>query len=271
MITDFLFSKERAGKLYELQGGITYGLGDDGRFRGVGIDEKLERVVTTGWYLTRSDGAPMFQIMGNEYIQLSDGWRESGYGYTDNKNGQKYVNTIISANKRIIAHNLFCARFADHLSADEKKTLYELQQRLTARNNSLLNDGIVSDIKTDYPAGYQRLQSYLDRFMASGGVGSLTVTIVVAAVVVASLSTAAYFAYKYYAQEAERDVRYSDELTAVLMDRLTDEEYQQLLNETQGIVTKARIKQSLSSSSGWLFTLGAVTLGGLLAYKLLKR
>jgi hypothetical protein len=110
----------------------------------------------------------------------------------------------------------------------------------------------------------------MERLMNSDGVGIATwAVVVIAAVVIASLSTAAYFAYKYYASEAEKDVKYSKELTKILTEKLTPEEYQQLLNETKGIVTKARIMQSIGGLSKYLLIGGAVV-GGALLFRLIK-
>ena len=270
MITDTLFNKNVAGYRYQLYGGYTYSLREDGRFAGTATD-RLESVILTGWYIRRDNGSDMYMTLSGEYIDLTEGWKADTVAYSVTPaTAQKLVNTIISCNKQIIANNVLCARFASKLSASERKQLYDLQKRLEERNSALMSDGIVTDITTSYPQGYIYLQSYLDQFMASGGIGSVTVTIVVAAIVIASLSTAAYFAYKYYAQEAESDVKYSKELTAALTSKLTDAEYQQLLEETKGIVTKAKIRASLSSYSSML-GIALLAAGGLLIYRRLQQ
>lgn len=271
MITDILYDKNYAGYGYKLQGGVSYTLRQDGTFAGVGIEQVSAYVVLNGWYLTRTDGANMYQTTGGEYIDLTEGWQRSGMAvqYSQSQS-QALVNKIIAANRQIIANNMLCARFANKLTSDQKKLLYNLQTRLQARNNALIEDGLVTVQQTSYPAGYVELESYMQAFMATGGVGVATwAIIVVAAVVISSLSTAAYFAYKYYAAEAEQDVKYSKELTKILTDKLTEEEYQQLLHETKGIVTKARIKQSLSNYSG-ILSYALIGTGVLLLYKFFK-
>ena len=167
---------------------------------------------------------------------------------------QRLVDTIIRNNRHILQQNLVCARFAHHLTQDERATLYGLQMRLAERDQALAEQGLVSGITTGTPTGYKELQPWLERFMASGGVGLVvsTATIVVACVVVASLATAAWFAFKAYAAQSDDDVRYSDQLTRTLASKLTDEEYRQLLDETRGIVTRARLKASFSSAGGLL-------------------
>lgn len=252
MITDFLFIKVYAGYAYSLSGGVVYSLRSDGLFAGTGADGYKTTVVLNGWYVVRDNGNPMYQTTGGGYIDLQEGWVRDGMAVSyPVQTSQQLINEIIAADKTIIQNNLLCARFANRLSATERKQLYDLQSRLQARQQALKDDGLVTIQETSYPQGYADLAPYLQQFMLSGGVGVATIVIVVvAATVIASLSTAAYFAYKYYASEAKQDVQYSKELTAILASKLTDEEYQQLLKETQGIVTKARIKQSLSNYSG---------------------
>lgn len=270
MITDTLFNKNVAGYRYQLYGGYTYSLRDDGRFAGTATD-RLESVILTGWYIRRDNGNDMYQTVGNEYIDLSEGWQADSLVYNITQSeAQRLVNTIINCNKQIIGNNILCARYASKLSTSERKQLYDLQKRLEERNNALVSNGVLSDVTTSYPQGYVYLQSYLDKFMASGGIGSVTVTIVVAAIVIASLSTAAYFAYKYYAQEAEQDVKYSKQLTSVLTSKLTDAEYQQLLEETKGIVTKAKIRTSLGNY-GSMIGIALLAAGALLIYRRVKQ
>ena len=86
-----------------------------------------------------------------------------------------------------------------------------------------------------------------------------------AKVVVASLGAAAYFAYKAMYKESRDDVKFSDDLTRKLTSKLTDEEYNELVEETQGIVTKAKITTSLSNT-GAILKWGLIIIGGLAIY-----
>ena len=105
--------------------------------------------------------------------------------------------------------------------------------------------------------------------MAGEAIGVATwVIIVVACVVIAGMGTAAYFAYKSLADESEKDVKFSKELTATLVSKLTPEEYEQLKAETKDIVTKARIKQSLGSYWNVLKWV-AIAFAGYTAYKMI--
>lgn len=185
---------------------------------------------------------------------------------------QALVNKIIRNNIAILCNNLLCARYADRLSQSEKASVRILQERLQARNKALQAEGLTEKVETSYPAGYAELSAYLEKLMASGGVGIAVSTIawiVVAVVIVAGAGTAAYYAYKAFADESEKDVKFSKELTRTLVAKLTPEEYEQLKQETQGFVTKARIKQSLSSY-GNAITIAVFAFAGYYGYKLIK-
>lgn len=269
------FDKNISGKVYVGTGGdvYIYTLRADGRFAGTSAGTDLtsygEYVTLTGWKLSSQKGTVMYQTTTGEYIDVTEGWKQySQSAAYSQKQAQRLVDQIIKNNKTIIANNLLCARYAEKLTPEQRNQVRALQQRLEERNDALIDAGVCTDLSKSYPAGYTELQSYLTRLMQGEGVGSVTVAIIVTAVVIASLSTAAYFAYKAYAAQSEQDVKYSKELTKILADKLTPEEYQQLLNETKGIVTKARIRQSLSSSAT-ITTLALCAVGGYFIYKTL--
>ena len=167
-------------------------------------------------------------------------------------------------------NNLFCARFSYRLTDTEKQTLYGLQNRLQERNNQLLRDGLVRDVTSSEAYGYNAFNSYLTQFMANGvGLVISTTAIVISCIVIASLATAAYYAYRYYYNQSAQDVKYSDKLTKTLMAKLTQEEYNQLVQETQGIVTKAAIKARLGNSFDF-FKYGLIGLGVFAIYQLIN-
>lgn len=263
----FAFFKSAAGMIRQANSAeaYTYERGTDGIFRGVGValgeNGATEQVTLTGWACIRTGKNTMYQTTTGEYIDLNEGWSLAGNAtlYSQSQ-AQSLVNKIIRNNARILENNLICARFAHKLTSAQQKQLYNLQARLNSRNEELLNGGLVTPKTQASPEGYAELQSYLDSFMSRGGVGSLTVAIVISAIVVASLATAAYFCYRYYASESEQDVKFSDELTKTLTSKLTEEEYEQLLSETRGIVTKAKIRQRFKSSTRWLIV-SAVAIG----------
>lgn len=267
------FDSNYSGKYYQLKDGEVYVLRGDGRYAYAGATTGgVVSVQLTGYYGTGSDGNAMYQTTGGGYIRLADGWQYQAYSpikqYTQ-KDAQKLVNTIIKNNARILENNLVCARFANKLSEEQQWELVGLQSRLESRNEKLLEDGLCVNQKVSTPPGYADLQGYLSSFMAGDAVASATITLVVVAIVLASMSVAAYFAYKYLAAESEKDVKYSDELTKVLTEKLTDEEYQQLLDETNGIVTKAKLSSKLGNGLGWAkwLLLGAAGLALIKAFK----
>lgn len=269
------FDAKYAGRVYGMVNGEVYVLRQDGRFAYAGADDgRMVTVTLTGYCATSTSGNVGYQTIGGGYILLKDGWQDMGTAaimHYSQSQAQALVNKIINNNKVIIQNNILCARFADKLTADEKQQLYDLQTNLQERNAALQAQGVCTNIQTSYPQGYVYLQSYLDTFMASGGVGiSTAVIVIISAVVIASLSTAAYFAYKSYADQSEKDVKYSKELTQILTSRLTEEEYQQLLAETKGIVTKARIKQTLSTTSNIIW-IGLAAVGGYFIYSAYKK
>lgn len=147
--------------------------------------------------------------------------------------------------------------------------LFDLQSRLDARNTELLNDGLCTEQKVSSPPGYSAWYGYLQSFMTEA-ISGVTATIVVSAIVIASLATAVYFAYKYMASEAEKDIKYSEELTKVLMERLTPEEYEQLMEETRGIVTKSNLKAKFGGALSAL-KWGLIAAAGYVLYKAFKK
>lgn len=270
------FNKSRSGQILQMVNGAVYYINSDGRFAYTGVDTGAITTVTlTGWTTTSDKGNTMWQTTSGGYINLSDGWRGVGTSTAYSaRSAQSYVNEIIKNNQIILQNNLVCARFANKMNSTQLAQLRGLQSRLNARNKSLQEDGLVSVQETSYPRGYADLANALNEVMATGGtygigvVVSTTVIIVISAVVVASLATAAYFAYKAFAAESREDVKFSKELTKTLTSKLTPEEWQQLQDETQGIVTKSRVKQTISNlgSLGSFLVTGGIVLGGLWVY-----
>ena len=190
------------------------------------------------------------------------------------RSAQKLVNQIIRNNKIILSNNLLCARFANKLTEAQRNRVRELQERLQARNEALQAEGLIEQdsITKNYPAGYAELSVYLDKLMAGEAIGvavSTIVWIVVTAVVLTGLGTAAYYAYKALAEESEQDVKYSKELNEILQRKLTAEEYAQLKSETADLITKAKVKQMFSSYKDVL-TYAAIAFLGYSIFKIIK-
>ena len=192
------------------------------------------------------------------------------------KETQAVVNDIIKNDFHITENNLFCARFAHHLTASEKRLVYDLQKRVEKRNNALSTADFLNNVQSAYPAGYGEWSPYLEKLMkaqgGTAGVGvavSTIIIIVVVAVVVAAISYSLYRTYKTFSDESAQDVKFSDDLTKTLSEKLTAEEYKQLMEETQGIVTKAKIRQRFG---GWTKAISyvAIAIGVFAAYKFLR-
>lgn len=216
---------------------------------------------TSGLYVINPDGTSWSFTAGAATIKT----------YSD-RSAQKLVNQIIRNNKIILSNNLLCARFANRLTEAQRNRVRELQERLQARNEALQAEGLTTNIETSYPAGYAELSAYLDKLMAGEAIGvavSTIVWIVVTAVVIAGLGTAAYYAYKALAEESEQDVKYSKELNEILQSKLTADEYAQLKSETADLITKAKVKQMFSSYKDVL-TYAAIAFLGYSIFKIIK-
>lgn len=272
------FNATYQGKVYAMNGGILYSL-DGGLFKGVGVSADLgdgayverEQVVLTGYSATSSRGSVGYQTRSGKYIILSEGWQEIGVvaiAQYSQSQAQALANKIIKNNQQIIRNNLLCARFASKLTEEQRSAVRGLQSRLQARNSALQAEGLTTDIRTGYPKEYAELSGYLDALMKGETIGVATwVVVVIAVTVLAATATAAYYAYKSLADESEKDVKFSKELTATLVSKLTEEEYQQLLDETAGLLTKSKIKQLVSSNTKWLL----LAAGGILAAVVIDR
>lgn len=199
-----------------------------------------------------------FYFVGNNNTWYQDTlgyWVTGGYQTTKEVaigNGQDYVNQIIRNNKKIYENNLLCSVAARYMTADDLQLLQDLQNRLLIRNQALENNTLTTSRKVSYPEGYINLSSKLDTLMNQkvGVVLSTGAMIVVSAVVITSVAVAAYFAYKAFAAESEDDVKFSDELTAKLVSKLSASELAQLYDETEGIVTSARLKEKFGTVAG---------------------
>lgn len=269
------FDTTYQGRIYELAQGEVYELRADGKFAyASAVYDFVTRVCLTGYTETSTKGNVGYQTTSGGFIFLSDGWQEVGVQsvrkYSQSQ-AQALVDKIIKNNEAIIRNNLLCARYASRFSEEQRQGIRGLQHRLAARNEALQAGGLTQNVRTGYPAEYAELSGYLDKLMQGEAVGVATwVVVVIAATIVAGLSTAAYFAYKSLADESERDVKYSKELTASLVSKLTEEEYQQLLAETKGMLTKAKIKALVSGGLGSLKWV-ALAAGAYVIYNVVKK
>lgn len=272
------FNATYAGAVYRGTG-FLYWIDNNGNFKSIGVayngTDIGHTVALTGYSTTSAKGSVGWQTtFDNRYIILSEGWEKIGVlainKYSQSQ-AQACVNKIIKNNIQIVQNNLVCARYANKFTAEQQELIRDLQRRADSRRDELKANGLCSNVQTSYPKGYADLSGYLDKLMHYESIGIATwAVVVIVATVIAATATAAYFAYKSLADESEKDVKFSKELTAILAEKLTPEEYQQLLNETQGIVTKSKIKQAIRTSSSWLMY-AAVAVGGFAIYSLIKQ
>lgn len=272
-----LFNSKYAGQYYQATNGEVFTRTSDGVFKYTGVYSGSVVVQQlTGYYEVSRIGNTMYQTTSGGWINLNSGWNYQAYApirMYSAKDAQYYVNLLIKNNARILENNLLCARFADKLNQSERDTLRNLQSRLDGRNQELLNNGLVAEQKVSSPPGYADLNGYLQSFMSSvDGVGVVisTSTLVVVAIVVASLATAAYFAFRALYAESADDVKYSDELTKALLEKLTPEEYQQLMKETRGIVTKSKLNAKFGGALS-ILKWGLLAASGLLVYNYFRK
>lgn len=198
---------------------------------------------------------------------------EQQYSTHSSNDAQKLVNGIIKNNRAIYENNLLCARFSKKLNAEQRQQVAALQSRLEARNAALVESGVLSDFQQSYPKGYIEYYDKLQTLCANNKIGivvSTTAMIIISAVVTASLATTAYFAYKAYYNESAEDVKFSNDLTKTLTEKLTAEEYKQLQEETAGLVTKAKLSAKLGGIGSTLKYVVLATVGGIAAYSVYK-
>ena len=268
------FDATYSGRVYSLVDGAVYTIRPDGRFAYAGaMTGSNTRVALTGYTAVSPKGNLHYQTTGGGWIYLPDGWQQVGtvpVNQFSQTQAQALVNKIIKNNITIVQNNLVCARFANKFSSEQQQLIRDLQNRAEERKAQLQAGGLCTGVSTSYPKGYADLGAYLDALMAGEQIGIATWAIVViAAVVVAATATAAYYTYRYFADESERDIQYSKQLMAVLQEKLTPEEYQQLLNETKNIVTKARIKRA--AGSYWnVLKYAALAFAGYSVYQIIK-
>ncbi len=257
-MTEIYFDKEKSGKkVTSLNNGAT--IVDFYTGNKVSVANKGNEYILTGWYSTSGvefATKKIYQIANNNYdavdINLNFSISDNKYSNITDQDAQNVVNELLNYDQRIYENNLLCARFADKLTEGQKKDLYKLQFNLAQRNSAVENgSGMLTNFTTDDPEGYYVYKNNLTQFMENyGKVGfplTLTVILIISAVVIVGSGVATYFAYKSYRDEAKNDVKYSDALTKSLVEKLTDEEFEQLKNETAGLISKAILKERLGN------------------------
>ena len=233
--------------------------------------------ILTGWYTVDAAGNTLCQTQEDPKIGIvasaNFNMYEQQYSTKSSNDAQKLVNGIIKNNRSIYENNLLCARFSSKLTTTQREQVAALQSRLEARNSALVDSGVLANLQQSYPKGYIEYYDKLQALCASNKIGivvSTTAMIIIAAVVTASLATTAYYAYKAYYNESADDVKFSNELTKTLTEKLTAEEYQQLQEETAGLITKAKLSAKLGGIGSTLKYVVLAAIGGIAAYSVYK-
>ncbi len=248
-----------------------------------------ETVTLSGWY----DTDYFVSAAGQEYIklfitevsgafitQLPDGsgpWIWKKNNSVSQYTSQNIIEKLIANNQYIFENNLLISRFSDRLTSTEKYQLYYLQARLDEREQ-MLREGsdVFSQMQEAQIAGYSNYQLYLSLFMSKynpsvGLVITTTTAIVLSAVVIASLATAAYFAFKVAYEESVTDVELSKEMLTIFEKyKMTDEDIATIERETQGIVTKAVLMSKIKTTFGSLSNILLIAAGAVGFYYLLQ-
>ena len=231
---------------------------------GYGFAVDAGTVVTlTGWF----NGLFYYIVEYPGYYINIESWSVTGTIQPKTQaQAQNIVNKLLKNNQYIFENNLLLARFANRLNQSEKNTLYALQKRLEERDNMLREADVFSSLGEARIMGYSNYQSYLDEFMSShnAGVGlfiSTTTAIIISVVVIGSLSTAAYFAFKAAYEESKRDVELSRKMLQIFEKyQMTEEDIAIIQQETQGIVTKHVLMEKINN---WLGNTKLLIIGGL--------
>lgn len=190
---------------------------------------------------------------------------------------QNIVNKLLKNNQIIFENNLLAARFANRMNISEKNTLYGLQKRLEQRDSQLREADVFSSLQEAKIMGYANYQNYLNNFMSlyNSGVGlviSTTTAIIIGAVVVASLSTAAYFAFKALYEESVKDVELSKKMLQTLAKyNISDEDLRIIEQETQRIVNRAVFMEKINTTFGNIKNILLYGALGYVGYQLYKK
>lgn len=203
-------------------------------------NQEVMLLCTNGQWIVNnytSTGSPLYDYGWNYQL------KPTASSNATQRDAQSLLNKIIANNKRILENNMLCRRFAKYLTAAQRQDVKILQQNLEWRNERLTTAGALEGIKYSSP-------DQLAQYGASKyDINAVATTIIVAAVVTLAASAAIYYLYKTLLKDSEADVKYSDEFTKTLMEKLTEEEYEQLKQETAGMITKAKIKARFSGAA----------------------
>lgn len=236
-------------------------------------------VTLTGWYFLNQDYACFYIVEYPGYYIYNHNWSiiEGTIQPKTQAQAQSLINRLLKNNQIIFENNLLLARFANKLNSSEKQNLYYLQKRLEQRDNMLREADVFSQMQEARIMGYSNYENNLVQFMTSyqQGVGvviSTTTAIIIAVVVIGSLSTAAYFAFKALYEESVKDVELSKKMLQTLAKyNISEEDMRIIEQETQGIVTKAVLMEKINTTFGNIKNILLYGALGYVGYQLYKK
>jgi hypothetical protein len=224
------------------------------------------KIVFTGRFFETQKGNICYQILyytatGSYYGYV---WGEDLNGFTkipgtsEGIKSVNLINEIISNNQYILENNLICARMFDFgkqygivFPNTCRVKLYNLQQRLIARNEKLKDSNYISKYEEGVSPDLSSYNQILVNWMNNPGIG-IVITggaiIVISVIIIAAVSAAAYAIFKPSHTESVKDFKYSDELMAEMAKYLPPDLFEKFVNEHQKILEK--VNNAINNASG---------------------
>jgi hypothetical protein len=270
--------------LYALPG-ASVGIGAPTDDNGDGIWNSVEqnvnqntKIVLTGRFFQSAKGNICYQMTLNGQLGYIWDTELNTWSTTQNSStgdAQNFLNELISYDQAILENNLLCARIFNYcktngiaLPTDAHSQLYNLQSRLTVRDQKIIESGYVdvNTVQTGSSPNFSVYNQHLIDFMNNPGVGKIGVIpiivyVVVSAIVLAATSYIAINVYKSMHAEAKADFNYSNDLTAQLVKFLPTETYKQLMAENAANAQKAQDAINAASGGGLMNTLKYAAIG----------
>ncbi len=237
-----------------------------------------EPVIFTGRFFETVKGDICYQIQYGSakaygYV-FQDQLNQFTQDVNDNPEARKVVNVLnelIENNKIILENNLLCSRIISVAQKREltipqtfRKQLFELQARLTERNQQMKKSGHLSKYDEAISPDFSVYNQYLIDFMKSPGIGIVitsSVAIIVAFVLSAASFAAAYGLFKILNRESKIDFQYSNDLTAKLIKYLPRDVYDEVMKENEANHKAAKRAIDQASGKGTLNTIKYLAVG----------
>ncbi|MDO9152341.1 MAG: hypothetical protein Q7U47_01305 [Paludibacter sp.] len=230
------------------------------------IDKNVIAGVITGMFTSDSKGI-YIQIMFPNPVELNNnsytyGYIEPKHFYLSNnagfENSENILSDIIEYHQGILENNLLSVRIINILeksnkpaSTTDREQLYTLQSRLMTRNKELEKGGLLIKIEKASSPHFSIYNKNLVDFMNRPRIGVFVVDdvviLVVFALIAIGVGIAGFSIGKKLRSEAKIDFKYSKNLNAILLKKLTPDEYQLL--QTENAANANKIANNASGKS----------------------